>query len=170
MRSTRADHRYTLNCDAPVREDAAVEMEAVKAYWDKQAADFDGEPDHGLLGEQVWRAWRDLLIPLVSARSHSAPGMDVVDLGCGTGSLSVLLAQHGHRVVGVDLSDEMVTAATQKALAAGVTAEFEQGDVSHPNLLPASLMSCCRGTFCGRCPTPPRLWLDGSGCCAQAAC
>lgn len=112
---------------------------AVKAYWDEQAATFDGEPDHGLLEEHVWRAWRDLLLPLVPASGAGVPGLDVADLGCGTGSLSVLLAQHGHRVVGVDLSDAMVAAATRKAGAAGVAAVFRQGDVSAPGLQAASV-------------------------------
>ena len=38
-----------------------------------------------------------------------------VDLACGTGSVSVLLAQQGLRVTGVDLSEEMLTVAQQKA-------------------------------------------------------
>jgi ubiquinone/menaquinone biosynthesis C-methylase UbiE len=41
----------------------------------------------------------------------------VLDLACGTGSMSVLLAQHGYRVLGVDLSEEMLTVAAQKAAA-----------------------------------------------------
>lgn len=38
-----------------------------------------------------------------------------VDLACGTGSVSVLLAQKGLRVTGVDMSEEMLTVAQQKA-------------------------------------------------------
>lgn len=38
-----------------------------------------------------------------------------VDLACGTGSVSVLLAQRGLQVTGVDLSEEMLTVACQKA-------------------------------------------------------
>ena len=39
----------------------------------------------------------------------------VVDLACGTGSMSLLLAKAGYRVTGVDLSEEMLTAAWEKA-------------------------------------------------------
>lgn len=39
----------------------------------------------------------------------------VLDLACGTGSLSVLLARRGYRVTGADLSPEMLTEATGKA-------------------------------------------------------
>ena len=38
-----------------------------------------------------------------------------VDLACGTGSVSVLLAKAGLRVTGVDMSEEMLTVAQQKA-------------------------------------------------------
>lgn len=38
-----------------------------------------------------------------------------VDLACGTGSVTALLAQRGLSVIGVDLSEEMLTVAQQKA-------------------------------------------------------
>lgn len=38
-----------------------------------------------------------------------------VDLACGTGSVAILLAKKGLKVTGVDLSEEMLTVASQKA-------------------------------------------------------
>lgn len=38
-----------------------------------------------------------------------------VDLACGTGSVACLLAEKGLQVTGVDMSEEMLTVATQKA-------------------------------------------------------
>ncbi len=38
-----------------------------------------------------------------------------VDLACGTGSVSLLLAEKGLKVIGVDMSEEMLTEAAQKA-------------------------------------------------------
>ena len=40
-----------------------------------------------------------------------------VDLACGTGSVTAILAKKGLRVIGVDLSEEMLTVASQKAMA-----------------------------------------------------
>ena len=48
------------------------------------------------------------------ARTHIRPQM-VLDLACGTGSLSVLLAQRGYRVIGADLSEDMLAEAELKA-------------------------------------------------------
>jgi SAM-dependent methyltransferase len=82
----------------------------VSEFWDAEAATFDDEPDHGLRDPSVREAWRRLL------RDHlPEPPARVADLGCGTGSLTVLLADDGYAVDGVDLSPEMVDAAREKA-------------------------------------------------------
>ena len=38
-----------------------------------------------------------------------------VDLACGTGSVALILARMGYRVIGVDMSEEMLTVAQQRA-------------------------------------------------------
>ncbi|MGO4192533.1 class I SAM-dependent methyltransferase [Arthrobacter sp. YAF17] len=114
--------------------------DAIREYWDGQAADFDREADHGLLDPGVRRAWAELILPLIPV-----PASEVADLGCGTGSLSILLAEAGHRVRGLDLSAQMVEAARVKAAeaanAAGARApaavEFLRGDASEPPYPPA---------------------------------
>lgn len=98
-------------------------------FWDGQAATFDREPDHGLTDPDVRRAWADLLLPLLPPVPAS-----VVDLGCGTGSLTALLAGAGYDVRGLDLSERMVAAARAKV--AGV--EFRQGDAARPPYPPGS--------------------------------
>lgn len=60
----------------------------------------------------------------------------MADLGCGTGSLSVLLAEAGHDVHGLDLSSQMVEAARAKA--SGMSASFTNGDAAHPPYSKAS--------------------------------
>jgi ubiquinone/menaquinone biosynthesis C-methylase UbiE len=47
-----------------------------------------------------------------------------VDLACGTGSVALLLAKEGLRVVGVDLSEEMLTVAAQRAQEADVFVQY----------------------------------------------
>ena len=39
-----------------------------------------------------------------------------VDLACGTGSVALILARMGYRVTGVDMSEEMLTVALQRAM------------------------------------------------------
>lgn len=50
-------------------------------------------------------------------RSFGKEPKSVLDLACGTGSMSVLLAERGYEVLGADLSEEMLTVAQQKAAA-----------------------------------------------------
>lgn len=47
-------------------------------------------------------------------RRAGRPIRSVVELGCGTGSLTKLLAQRGYRMTGVDLSPDMLAIADQK--------------------------------------------------------
>ena len=47
-----------------------------------------------------------------------------VDLACGTGSVALLLAQRGMRVTAVDMSEEMLCVASQKAQEQGVYPVF----------------------------------------------
>lgn len=101
--------------------------ECTPDYWDRHAAGFDDSPDHGLTTPEVRRAWLSLLLGVLPP----APAT-VLDLGCGTGSLSVLLAEAGHAVHGLDFSAQMVAAARAKAAAAGVDVEFRQGDAGLP--------------------------------------
>jgi SAM-dependent methyltransferase len=64
--------------------------------------------------------------------------VSIVDFGCGTGSLAVLLALAGYQLRGLDLSDRMVAAATHKAASSGVPIVIEQGDAASPPYAPAS--------------------------------
>ncbi|MFC9223859.1 methyltransferase domain-containing protein [Streptomyces hygroscopicus] len=95
------------------------------AYWDAAAGDFDDEPDHGLRDPAVREAWAARLRGWLPER----PG-DVLDLGCGTGSLALLAAESGHRVTGVDRSSRMARLAREKL--AGTGAAVLVGDAAEP--------------------------------------
>ena len=121
-------------------------MSDARAFWDAQAATFDDEADHGLSDPVVRNAWGNLLLPLMPEAPAS-----IADLGCGTGSLSVLLAEAGHDVCGVDISGEMIAAAVRKAEARGVSVRFERGDAQTPPVgpgCPTRQLPCVSGSAC----------------------
>jgi SAM-dependent methyltransferase len=101
--------------------------------WDAAAATFDDEPDHGLRSPVVRAAWSALLERLIPST-----GSRVADLGCGTGSLAVLLAEGGHRVTGLDAAPRMIDAAVAKAALARVEVDLRVGDAAIPALAPAA--------------------------------
>jgi len=103
------------------------------AYWDGQADTFDESADHGLRDPRVREAWRRLLL----AHLPAAPAA-VADIGCGTGSLSVLLAAEGYAVTGLDFAPAMIRAARAKARTADVSARFVLSDAAAPTLPPGS--------------------------------
>lgn len=100
--------------------------------WDSEAPTFDDAADHGLRDPAVRRAWRSLLSGLLP---H--PPARVADLGCGTGTLALLLAEEGHSVDGVDFSPEMVARAVAKT-AAEPGVSILEGDAFEPPLPPAT--------------------------------
>ena len=53
-----------------------------------------------------------------------------LDLGCGTGTNSIFLAQHGYQVTGVDFSPQAIATARQKSKRAGLVIDFHIGDVT----------------------------------------
>ena len=57
----------------------------------------------------------------------------VVDLACGTGSVTEILARKGYRVTGVDMSEEMLTRATMKTM-----------DMEHPPMYSCQLLQNLR--------------------------
>jgi len=104
-----------------------------RELWDAEARTFDDEPDHGLGDRPTRAAWRSMLLGVLPP----APAR-VADLGCGTGTLAVLLAEDGYAVDGIDVSPEMVVRARAKAEAAGVAVDVRLGDANAPRLDPAS--------------------------------
>ncbi|SEE89630.1 class I SAM-dependent methyltransferase [Jiangella alba] len=104
----------------------------IQEFWNTAAAEFDAENDHGLRDPVTRTAWARRL----ASWAPSAPGdpLDALDAGCGTGSLSLLLAELGHRVTGVDLAPAMVRLAEAKLAAAGLPGRFLTGDAGRPPL------------------------------------
>lgn len=109
-----------------------VELPTVREFWDAQTSRYDEDPDHGLRDAAAREAWRAHLTAWLPA-----PPGTVLDLGCGTGSLSLLALEAGHRVVGLDLSPAMVAEARRKC--AGHDGTFDVGDAADPGLEPGSV-------------------------------
>lgn len=102
--------------------------EQTSQAWDREAAGFDEAADHGLRDPAVRDAWRQLL-----RRSLPPPPARVADLGCGAGSLTLLVAELGHLVDGVDLSTKMLRLAQAKAERVRDVC-FHHGDAGAPPL------------------------------------
>lgn len=104
------------------------EIQAVSnsAYWDAEASTYDEAADHGLRDPLVRDRWRQRL------GIHLPGDGFALDVGCGTGSLSLLLAELGYEVTGIDSSPRMIEEARRKASAANREITFTVGDAADP--------------------------------------
>jgi ubiquinone/menaquinone biosynthesis C-methylase UbiE len=97
----------------------------VAAHWNRRAPGFDSDFGHSIRTLAERTAWDRILALVVGGR---AP-LDALDVGCGTGFLSLELASHGHRVTGIDFAPQMLAEAQRKAATReGLPVRFEEGD------------------------------------------
>jgi SAM-dependent methyltransferase len=69
------------------------------------------------------------LVEVVEGPQRLEPGR-ALDLGCGTGTNCIYLAQHGWDVTGVDVVGRALNAARRKAAGSAVKPRFMKGDVT----------------------------------------
>jgi 2-polyprenyl-3-methyl-5-hydroxy-6-metoxy-1,4-benzoquinol methylase len=127
------------------------DRQRARDYFDALAPDYDrafrGEKG-GWLETVVNRCFRGptfvrrmrLLDHLL--REEGLPGGSVLDLGCGSGQVSLLAASLGARVHAIDIAPRMLDIARASAERAGLAGQvtFEEGDVASAPLPAADLV------------------------------
>jgi ubiquinone/menaquinone biosynthesis C-methylase UbiE len=78
-----------------------------------------------LMNDVPYHLWLDYLTQRVKPENQS-----ILDLGCGTGALSIPLAKNGFQVTGLDLSAEMLAIADEKARNEKVNVHFIQQNMT----------------------------------------
>lgn len=86
----------------------------------------------GLMEDIDYKRWADYLAQLLEY--YHCPGQMLVDLGCGTGSISIPLAQKGYQVIGLDLSEEMLAKAAAKTKGQDLAVSWQQQDITELEL------------------------------------
>ncbi|MEI3613318.1 class I SAM-dependent DNA methyltransferase [Pseudogracilibacillus sp. SO30301A] len=80
-----------------------------------------------LMEHAPYKAWTNFTLQQISI--HNKEVQNIVDLGCGTGVITVNLAKLGFDVIGIDFSSDMLTAAADRALKANVDVSWIHQDI-----------------------------------------
>ena len=100
---------------APTAPDAVAARGArrVRRLWDRRVQAWEHHAAVGL----------ERVVDALVAEAGPAEGKKVVDLGCGTGQLSIPIARGGAKVTAVDISPKMIEALDAKASELGLQIE-----------------------------------------------
>jgi ubiquinone/menaquinone biosynthesis C-methylase UbiE len=85
----------------------ATRQKKERVIWDKQASGYDNRV------LKMYKNAYDLSIQKV--RSVVSPDQQVLDIGCGTGIISLGIAPYVERVIATDISPQMISVAKSKA-------------------------------------------------------
>ncbi len=99
----------------------------IRGFWDVDAATYDNSPSHYPQRPQEQAAWAATLRRLLPD-----PPATVLDMGAGTGFLSLLLAAQGYEVTAADISTGMLARLREKAAALGLSVRIAETDAAHP--------------------------------------
>ncbi|WP_062355677.1 class I SAM-dependent DNA methyltransferase [Bacillus kwashiorkori] len=82
-----------------------------------------------LMDEAPYDAW--LTFFKTMQETHFSSCKNVLDLACGTGEMSIRLHEAGYNVTGVDLSEDMLAVASEKAITKGYNIPFFQQNMTN---------------------------------------
>jgi ubiquinone/menaquinone biosynthesis C-methylase UbiE len=101
--------------------------DTIRDWWDRDARTYDEAKSHAVSDPLEAAAWRHALRDALPE-----PPARVLDVGAGTGALSLLAAELGHRVTALDLSEGMLAVARLKAAERGLELGFVVGPAAEP--------------------------------------
>ena len=101
--------------------------ERIREFWDRDSHTYDDSSSHSVSDPLEAAAWRAAL-----RRSLPDAGASILDVGAGTGALSILAAELGYHVTALDLSEGMLAKARAKAEVRQLDITFVVGQALEP--------------------------------------
>ncbi len=88
----------------------------IKDYWEGEADAYASVVEREIGGTKK-AIWKREIKGFLQGRKN----LEVLDIGCGPGFFALVLSEEGHRVTGIDITENMIKCARQNAQAAGVS-------------------------------------------------
>ena len=89
-------------------EQSETIKDRVQNYWTKRAESFY-ELRKGELESNKYHRWENEINSFIGDKKN----LKILDVGCGTGFFEVILGKAGHKVTGIDLTEEMIINANE---------------------------------------------------------
>jgi ubiquinone/menaquinone biosynthesis C-methylase UbiE len=107
-------------------ESVAAEKDAIRAVYREIAEEYDERIPGRTPADR-----RFVETEMAFIFEKVAPACQVLDLGCGTGRITIPLAQRGCRVTGLDICAAMIAKLRDKATQAGLDVDLREADMEH---------------------------------------
>lgn len=134
MRSAAAIRSFWQTEQTVIKEER---MEAIKSrvtdYWTQRVDQFSALRIKELNSKKA-----DLWLSELEKYLPDQTGLNILDIGTGTGFFAFLLASRGHTVTGIDLTADMILEAKHMAETLSISADFFVMDGENPQFPPRS--------------------------------
>lgn len=103
-----------------------MELENIRAYWNQRAEGYSLS-NMTQYSSEAKQHWESVLL------SHAPCGeaLRCLDVGCGPGLLSILMAENGHKVTSIDYSEAMLAKAYENSISVGVDISIARMDAQN---------------------------------------
>lgn len=100
-----------------------MQLEKIRKYWNQRAEGYSMKIEEQLKNEERQNTQR-----LIEKYAPRKTNMKCLDIGCGPGFLSIVLANYNHQVTAIDYSEEMLRFAKDHCKTSNVSVKFQQMD------------------------------------------
>ena len=104
--------------------------ERIAAYWTKRSDSFL-EQRRAELHSPLADRWMEEIRKYLPENDSANGRLKILDVGCGTGFFTILLAKQGHQVIGTDLTPDMIANSRILGEEEHVTCDFQVMDAEH---------------------------------------
>ena len=117
-----------------MKADPVMSKEAKSAAWthesDKRFTEYYAHASQSAVTLHRIRSIRDSTLRVANAHGLTKPVLDVADIGCGAGTQSLLWAELGHKVHGLDVNQPLLDVARQRAGESRCSVDFQLGSAT----------------------------------------
>jgi ubiquinone/menaquinone biosynthesis C-methylase UbiE len=100
--------------------------EIINKFWSRDAGSYSKYVRRILHSKREKTAWQEIFKEVLGKEN-----LNILDVGTGPGIVAFLLAELGHDVTGVNLSEEMLRNAIENAARFNIRVKFKQGDAEN---------------------------------------